>query len=203
MKNILILLVFIFIISLRGKAQESIKQSKDTELGIRMSDFNDFGFIYKKEKSENKFSRIRASAFNVGYIGGSAQIGLQTALGKEKRNLIGERLQFIKGPEFALAVSFISEGSITYSSSSGFFENGTEIEISSGEGTLLFAPAIGYVLGFQYEINDKFWFSVETIPSLQLILFTEMESPIFNLGFNTQAIAITLAYRFKKLVKNN
>lgn len=182
-------------------AQDSTYQFKDTELGVRMANFNDFGFIYKKGKSSEKYLRVRASALSFNYIGSSGQIGLQTAIGKEKRSLIGERLQFIKGPELGLALSFFSEGTFAYSTPNGFFSGGTDIEVSGGESNLFFAPSIGYVLGFQYEINDKFLLSLETIPSLQFILFSGMESPIINLGFNTQAVAITVVYKFSKLKK--
>ena len=201
MKHIITTLLLAFTFGLKAFAQDSTYQFKETELGVRMSDFNDFGFIYKKGKSQEIYRRIRASAFNFSYIGSTAQIGLQTAIGKEKRSLIGERLQFIQGPELALAISYFSEGTFTYSASNGFFSGVSEIEVSGGGSTFFVSPAIGYVLGFQYEINDKFLLSLETIPSLQFILFSGIESPIVNLGFSTQAVAITVAHKFNKIRK--
>ncbi|MEM9687521.1 MAG: hypothetical protein AAF934_11455, partial [Bacteroidota bacterium] len=61
-------------------------------------------------------------------------------------------------------------------------------------------PELGYVLGFQYNFSESFYLNLETIPSLRGILYVDNDGVrdplVLNVGFNSNAIALTLAYRF-------
>lgn len=161
--------------------------SQTKELGLRLGNLTDFTFIYKKEKSDNKFFRHRLGSFNLNVLRLSDDdrvlFGMGYAFGIEKRKNINEKLKFVHGIEPQLAVGINSLQGITI------------ISIS---------PAIGYVLGFQYDINDDFYVSLETIPSIGMNanLVDEGDNLYnFSAGFNSNAVALTIAYRFNSTAK--
>jgi len=163
--------LIIVIFSLTGYSQTK-------ELGLRLNNLTDFSFIYKKEKSELKYIRHRFGIVNLGISdvadNKNYNIGLGYAIGIEKRKSINEKLMFIHGFEPQLAAN-ISKNMIVLN------------------------PAIGYVLGFQYTINDDFYVSVETIPSLNgNIVIRDNSSNLYSLnaGFNSNFVALTIAYKF-------
>ncbi|MEM6644561.1 MAG: hypothetical protein AAF616_16400 [Bacteroidota bacterium] len=147
-----------------------------------MSGVDNFDFIYKKEKAPNKYSRIRLGFANISFASVAddnvANVALGIALGSEKRKAINEKLNFYQGPEpFAnISLSVVGDDDGIFSAQAG----------------------LGYVLGFQYNFSDEFYVSAETIPSLGLNFtsgeFTDPTIGIFA-GFNSNAVAVTVAYR--------
>ncbi len=98
------------------------------------------------------------------------------AIGKEKRSGIADRLDFIRGPEPFLSISLSA-------TDDDFF--------------VAITPSFGYVLGFQYDVSEKFYLSIETIPSVSLTYGNGASQLVrFNAGFNSNAVALTGAYRF-------
>jgi hypothetical protein len=165
---------------------QSILAQNATEIGFTASGLDNFDLLYKKQKSENKWFRLRGSSLNIGYQeveGGSSAFNFNFGfgIGSEYRIPIGEKISFIHGPEFFTSFSYQKSGD---------------------RWAMGITPGIGYLLGFRYDISDKFSFSMETRPSLRAGMFFGDNSGLdrFNVaaGFNSNAISLGLAYKFKK-----
>ena len=166
---------------------QTFSQTNQREIGLRFSSLDSFSFIYKKEKSENKFTRFRIGFMGLNYSKSSEnneafnmQMGI--ALGLEKRKNINSKLEFIHGWEPYLLVN-------------GNFPEGSNYRLQ-------FNPRIGYVLGFQYNFSKHFYVNIETIPSLGArfqLDETGLDNRFaLNAGFNTGAVALSVLYRFEK-----
>jgi len=182
MKNNVLFTLLFTAISLLFMTNLSSAQSVDRELGLRMAGFDSFNFVYKKQKSENKFLRFRAGAFNVNFSSNSEAISasLNLALGLEKRKPIDDRLFFVHGFEPSIRAGF------------------SEV---NGNTQLITGLSLGYVMGFHLNVNKSLGLNIETIPSLSgTTVFNENNDDItnLNLGFNSNAIALTTVYRFNK-----
>lgn len=162
----------------------TFSQEKSHELGVRFNSFQDFDFIYKVQKDPNKWIRCRLAFTNLGYQKintdtGAFNFGLGLAIGAEKRKPINGKLSFIHGWEPFLTVGLNTVHDFTNAS---------------------FQPGIGYVLGFQYDISESFYLNIETTPSIYTTVNINNNdlSDNFNLnaGFNSNALALTVAYRF-------
>ena len=164
---------------------QSHAQNQNREIGLHMSGLNDFNFIYKRQKEENKFARYRFLFTNLGYRGfegdnsGNFNFGFGIAAGVEKRRSISEKLQFIHGWEPRLTLNLTAN-------SDNYFLN--------------IRPAIGYVLGLQLDLSEKFYVGVETIPSLSAGFGINNDGLSDNYdisaGFNSNVVSVTAAYRF-------
>lgn len=161
--------------------------SQNQEIGLRIATLENLDFIYKKEKQENRFIRYRILFAGVGVSlqddneSVSAQFGL--GIGIENRRAINDRFYFIHGIEPSLAVSVASNSSL----------NNWNLQ-----------PSFGYVLGFLYNFSDEFSVNIETIPALSVGMNLRNDtrnSYTLNAGFNSNAVALTLAYRFKNKPK--
>lgn len=189
------LLLFAFFITAGGTqlfAQDLINR----EVGIRLSSFNDFDFIYKKETATNKFTRYRFAFTNLNFDNGILQdnfnIGIGAAIGIEKRKPITDKFTFFHGFEPSLSLSY---GRV---SGTDPFDDRSLLRIN---------PSIGYVLGVQVQLSKAFSVNVETIPSVSSSL--QFQDGDFdknyqiNAGFNSNAVAVTAVYAFqsKKKIK--
>ena len=161
-------------------AQTNEQDDPKREIGVRMSSLQNFDFMYKNQKKENKYSRIRLMSFDVTLLDSSNSINsmfLAAAYGREKRFPVTKRISLVKGWELIGAVSANQTDNIW-----GTFYTGA-----------------GLVLGVQYDFNDHFSMSMETIPSIvgrfsyspSHVAFTGLD---FGLGSNKAAIS--LMYRF-------
>ncbi len=157
-------------------------QTPTRELGIRLAGLQDFDFIYKRAKAEDRYVRYRVALANLRLQAVddnnlfTASLGV--AIGTEKRRPLAERLLFIHGFEPALFLGLI---------------------LANGEGELSVGPSLGYVLGFQYDISQRFYVNVETIPALSTHITFGQDDPfglVVDAGFNSNAIALSLVYRF-------
>jgi len=162
-------------------------QSNQRELGLRFTSLDSFSFIYKKEKSENKFTRFRVGVIGLNYSryaenNDAFNIGIAMALGQEKRKSLNSKLQFVHGWE-------------PYLSATANLPEGSDFNIRIN-------PRIGYVLGFQYNLFKDFYVNIETIPGLGArfqIDETGLDDRFtLDAGFNSGAIAISVLYRFEK-----
>ena len=178
MKKWFLFLVLVFLYVLPSLQAQDRKH----ELGIRLSGLQSFDFIYKKSDNATKFKRYRLAVADMGaFLAESNEISmfLSYAQGLEKRKNIGKNVQFIHGWEPGFSVGFRSIGDDLTGNASIF---------------------MGYVLGFQYTFSENFYVNVETIPSLTVGgVFTDNDddSGLFvNAGFNSSAVALTLAYTF-------
>lgn len=99
--NIGILLLLSFIISTNLFAQELTQYNKK-EIGIRMNGLLDFGFMYKKQKTETKYKRLRVALANLSLADFSnlrTTFSLGLAIGREKRKALNDKLKLIQGWE--------------------------------------------------------------------------------------------------------
>ena len=178
-------------------AQDASKR----EIGLRTSpaDLTNVGFIYKKQIAENTYRRYRLAVGNLG-VGTTGNedvqvnFGVSTAIGREKRRPLDDRLKFIYGPEFVGSLNIVATGAGTTTINTG---NGTITVDGSG---VLIAPSVGlgYVLGAQYDINPKWYISAEIIPTVSLYGIFGEDASVFGLqaGFNSSSVGITGAYKF-------
>ena len=160
-------------------------QSRTHELGLRLSGLENFDFIYKRSKDEQRFTRYRVllgrGQFASHSNGDAVNIALGLAIGREHRKAIGRNLSFVHG-----------------------WEPGFNIAASSGSDrtNIFIAPFLGYVLGFHLDISESFYINIETIPSLSgnfRINDGEIsDNYSVDFGFNSNAVALTLAYRFHR-----
>lgn len=181
MKKIITLHALLSIFFLSTLHAQSAAPAIKREIGIRMPGFTDFDFIYKKQKGENKYSRIRLVSTNFSvsdfdFFTGSFSMGL--AYGREKRKPLNNGFSFLRGWELIGKANLITANNST---------------------RLVFTPGVGYVLGFQYDINDKFAVNIETIPSLSAdinISSRATEVSNLHLGFNSNSIALGVMCKF-------
>ncbi len=146
---------------------------------------------------ENKYARYRLVFTNINYNSQDTpdldnfNFSFGAALGSEKRIDIGERIQFLHGPEvFPTFQLFSTKGSVNQT-------------LQSFSGVL----QLGYILGLQYNINKKCYLNLEIVPGVYLNYSqieqdngtnNNIERTQFGLGgsFNSESVALTAAYRF-------
>ncbi len=175
-------------IQIQVKAQTSNTDLKQ-EIGLRMPNLHNFGFIYKKQKEEDRYLRIRLISANFSLNNPPDAIvitsTLAASIGKEQRKLIKDQFYFVYGWEM-----------ITSFSGRIFSANNTNLV------NMMFSPVFGLVLGFQYNINEKFALNIETIPSLGLDIQYDSDTKLrfngVNANFNTNNVALSLLYRLRK-----
>ena len=155
------------------------QDARTRELGLRFTGLEDFDLIYKKSLTEDTYRRYRFFTGQLTFIDvGGTSVGAFNAgasIGKETRRTIAERVQFVRGPEFFLSLGLSS----------------TEDEYLA-----TVQPGFGYVLGFVYQVSDRFVLGIETIPSVSLLYGNGDAQVInFNAGFSSQAVALMAVYR--------
>jgi len=183
MRNYLLMLLLVAVSS-AALAQTS---RGPEEIGLRLNSFEDFDFIYKKELSTEVYRRVRLLSASIQFASVDQQtlfgFNVGAAIGREKRVKLTDKLKFHHG-----------------------FEPGAELGLSNsqnnnfgGSTIVTLTPFLGYVLGFQLAISDRFTLGMESIPTIRAQLNLVRDQPgIFNLnaGFNSNAIALTGVYRF-------
>lgn len=186
----------------------SAQETTNHELGLRMAGLNNFDFIYKKQTAENRYLRYQIGNVNINYDNSNilredpnfvedeeisrsnlnSSIGF--GLGFEKRRIIADKLMFIHGWIPSIGLDF-----------SNRTEDGENVDQRFGVGL-----GIGYIIGFQMPLSDRFQISIETIPSL----FVEYEHIEFerrdihttqddihtDLDFYANLVSLSVMYRF-------
>ncbi len=141
------------------------EQKKEThgEVGLNFGSLNltniNFSGFWKKKIGEDHYRRLRFLSGNLsaGVVDDEfdADFFLGAAIGREKRRQLDDRLQFYRGLEFIGSVSFRDRGEID-----------TQLGIR---------PAIGFVIGLQHALNDRWAVNVETIPTIGLDFSINLE----------------------------
>ncbi len=151
------------------------------EIGIRLAGLSDFDFIFKKQKTENSYQRIRFLSSNLSisdFADFSSMFSIGVTIGKEKRKPLNNHLSLIRGWEIISSFSTRIENEHT---------------------SIALCPGAGLVFGFQYDINDNFLVTLETIPSITICVQSdsdELRVSNFNAGFNSDYLSLGLLYRF-------
>ena len=185
--NSVFLFLAFFLLGANLSAQEANSTSQTEEIGLRLTNLQDFGLIYKKELESGTFRRLRFAGANVGLtlIQGSGtavfNAGIFAAIGWEKRIPVADKLVFHHGWEPGIVLSLIAT------------ENFNQLTVS---------PFVGYVLGFQLAVSERFLLGLEVIPSAQLMYTSANDANVgifqANVGFNTGAVGLTGTYRFTR-----
>ncbi|MCT4665558.1 MAG: hypothetical protein N4A45_10025 [Flavobacteriales bacterium] len=198
--KIITFLILIFVIT---SSQSAFSQSTTTEdnskeislsfseVGLRMHSFNKFGMIFKLQKDSEdsdleKFYRL--SLFNLGFKAGSERfyLGAGLGLGKETRMKVDERLEVYYGPEISATADFY---------------------FGEGDDYVSIAPAIGYILGVQYQLSKRMVASLETIPRVSVVfpyIPDESKKKAYeggvqvNAGWTNQVAALSFIYQIGK-----
>ncbi|PHN01327.1 hypothetical protein CRP01_37850 [Flavilitoribacter nigricans DSM 23189 = NBRC 102662] len=167
-------------------------QTDTREIGLRFGGLQYFDFIYKKQRTANGFQRIRLTVAALSfdqyddYNHFATNLGI--AIGREKRKGLAENLYWVHGWEPRIRVMY----NLRTDTSDGVDPN--------DYWNLSVQPAIGYVLGFQYNFSERFYVSLEGIPSLGVNLNFDDRNGLDNFGlggnFSFSGVAITLAYSF-------
>lgn len=176
-------------------------QDKRNEVGLylpqlsTLPDLDNIGFIYKKDRGNDRFIRFKLATLNASYSDQPPieqfDFFLDIAVGHEKRVSIDEKVSFVHGfePQISYARQ-VTKGSPA--DPPGFKNTNT-----------LFRPQLGYIIGVQYSLSDSFYFNIETVPAIGVDIrendrFRSNEtSTRLTGGFNSSAVALTVAYRFK------
>jgi hypothetical protein len=184
-KNLLIF-TFILLGTYFVNGQDKISNiSQQRELGLRFSGFDDFNLFYKRHMANGKVRRHRFLSTQLAFnsINTNFDLAAGYAFGVERYSPITEELSFYRGLEYSLFLDY----DIVDSSIPGRSNN------------LRAAPAIGYIIGFQYAVSSRFALSLEVIPSL-IGSFNYRDGGIenyqVNFSLNSNSTALSLMYRF-------
>ncbi len=184
-KNLFII-CFILLATYFVNGQDNMANtSENRELGLRFSGFDDFNLFYKRHMPSGKVRRHRFLSTQIAFnsINSNFDLAAGYAFGVEKYRPITDELSFYRGLEYSLFLDY----DIVDSSIPGRSNN------------LRAAPAIGYVIGFQYAVSSRFALSLEVIPSL-IGSFNYRDSGIenyqVNFSLNSNSTALSLMYRF-------
>lgn len=151
------------------------------EIGTRLQSFDNFGIVYKKQTDTNEYTRYQAALGEIGYADAGAGLfatNFSFGLGWEKRVDVADDLQFVHGWNPQAGLGFTS---------------------ASGINRFTINLAMGYILGAQYNISDKFYVSLETIPQIAFSTVQGNGQDIYNAGFrfNSDVAFLTFVYRFR------
>lgn len=183
MKVFLQLLAFILISTITT----STLHAQHKEIGARVVSLDRLDFMYKKKKSETQYHRYRLYSGGLTILAGNVdggQVNFRSGLtyGLENRRLLADRLTLITGAEVSLNIDVN--------------------DLYTDNAITLFGAGIGCVVGLQYEISDAFYVGLETIPAFNYRFSRAKNSRdtrnfhIVELGFNSNAVALTAVYRW-------
>lgn len=155
----------------------NLQAQENREIGVRVLAGRGSDVIFKKEKHPNRFKRFRVGLSNLGYseLGSSGDfvLGVGAGYGREKRKAIKENIHFVTGWE--LRAGYTSFG-------------------DNSQGLV----GLGYILGFQYRVNESLSLGAETIPNISSNLGKDGDHAFsIDAGINSTA-AISLVYTFQK-----
>lgn len=169
----------------------SANAQKVKEVGLKFSNLDNFGLIYKTgtEKGLLRLSLLSVSTYHSDQNTDQNVFGGGIGGGYEWRKSLSKDFSFVYGPELKITGS---RTKIDAGSSSNYTQ--TYIQ-----------PNLGLILGFRYLISDKFAVSAELSPSLfyqyQLtdskITGTEKSDHAYGFSMSNNSAAITIAYRWK------
>lgn len=181
MKSALTLFLILASLSVGNLIAQEQTSNANREIGIRMTNFNNFGLMYKKQRSETNYFRLRAISTNLGFRFNPAEFGtfnVGTALGYEKRKAMSDQLFIYHGWEGIISA---------------------QTQFAAGPATFGIFPGVGFVMGMQYQVNPVFSIGLETIPTISANIgydgFIWRVNGV-NLGMNSSALALNFLFRF-------
>lgn len=192
---------------LRMQGQNDLQKH---ELGIRMTSLNNFDFIYKKHRFDEKYLRFSSANIsisnnalenttfnqfqlpNISDTRNSFYSSIGFSIGWENRKSISNELWFVHGFEPGIALAFS-------------IEDQAEIQSQTSNTSFNISPYLGYILGFQYNLSDKLYIGIESIPQIySSIRYRKSDTgasrqEITNgVIFNFSTLGLNFVYRFSK-----
>ncbi len=150
-------IAFFMLFSIDLSAQEQAETPKKREIGLANVSLNGASLVYKKEIKDNVYRRFSFALLNISYnqvpkaSQNSADMGFR--FGREKRKIIKGKLRISYGLQYDLSANFFKN---TVDNSSLKISN-EDFKINLG---------IAYLLGFNYLVNENFYFGIETTPTI-------------------------------------
>lgn len=144
--------------------------------GLNFNSSNAFSAFFKKEIKENVYRRLSFFLGNIGLSNTSsdqtrfdASIGF--GIGREKRKALDEKLWFYSGPQWTLN-TFLQVATNNRQTTSNTYN------LNAG---------IGYILGLQHNLNDRWAINLETIPSFSVGYQWDNRTGVsaYSVAFNT------------------
>lgn len=196
-----IIIVLLIAIPLLLSAQTATSQK---EIGLQFRNLNSFGFNYKTGTSTAlwRFTAIGLSGQNQKYstsdqTNKSTSNGFSVGVGKEWRKPLNTKLEMRWGLDLAFGYDSHKQ-SFEYTSSPG--------SINRLDKQTIYSPGVNFVFGFNYLISKEFILGAEILPFVnyrfgksktdQNGTATDIDVSQFTGGFDTNSVALTLAYRF-------
>lgn len=187
-KIVIISFALVLVITGTSLQAQEIVEKPIREVGIGTSNLsNDFRLIYKKQIEEAKYRRydisigLGYSNFGRGFNSGVGYTYLSLRIATEKRNYINDKFKFVHGIYYGA------------STSASIFSIQQNDSISAKV-----IPVVGYQLGFQYDINDKFYIGATTFPGINAeFSVADDEIWLSNLSLRfVQTAELSVLYRF-------
>lgn len=179
MKKTIIKLVFILLLSCvwTGVKADSLNLNPKHELGLRMSNLDNFQLMYKRHRKDNKYFRLKVVDINLntnnGPVAGVNQLGV--SLGFEKRKNVNERLFGVRGWDFSVSGNY-------------YRDDFTLINLG-----------VNYVLGLHYALKAPFTIGLEYYPGIYFLSVAEdnfLGYSNVNIQASTNQISLILLHRF-------
>lgn len=129
-------------------------ERKKREVGIQLGGLNfeggtSFNGLYRKQKRENVYRRIRATFGNITFLSNDDEAFITfnagISIGREKRKTVDTKLEFYRGPEFSASMSLLTV---------------------EEDGAVAFAVGFGYIFGLQHSFNELWAVHLEAVPSI-------------------------------------
>lgn len=164
--------------TLAQEAESNIGHKR--EVGLRTTNFNSLDLVYAFHTKANRMVRLRAGQFNVNASNGSLNTSLSIAVGFQRYKTLDDKFSFFHGFEPSIFNTSFGNGLPEY--------NATQLRL-------------GYMLGFNYNINDKLKVYAETIPALYFNnVFIEgnpnQSYRSYGFNFSSQFVSLGLHYKF-------
>lgn len=172
---------FLLFLSLIFFFSSSAFSQQTYEFGLRATGINNVGLLLKKERSVTKFTRYRLGFGNLRFAASRGtnlgSVSVAGAVGWEKRRRLADRTTLLHGWEPFASMAFTASG------------NGSAVALTGG---------VGYVIGLQYALSDRFHLALEMTPALTVGLNDVGGGTLFTLDaeFNSNSFALTGVYRF-------
>jgi hypothetical protein len=178
---------------------------KQQEAGILFNDFNNFGITYKFGNNKSLW-RLRTLSFT----GDNSELddknenedyknyGFTFAFGKEFRKIISKNFELRYGADLKFTFD--------YSEKTEYDKPLSEVDYYAEN--RLYKPGVNLVIGFNYLIKPQLSLGAEMLPQFSYSTgtterkysaaspLTERESSGFSYGFSSNAVLISISYRF-------
>lgn len=150
------------------------------EIGVRTTNFNTLDLVYAFHTKANRMVRLRAGQFHFNVNSGNINTRLSLAVGFQRYKTIDDKFSFYHGFEPALFNTTFGNDLPEYNSSQ---------------------LRLGYMIGFNFDLNEKLKLYVETIPNLYYnYTFIEgnpnTNSSTLGLSSSSQLLGFGLNYKF-------